>query len=467
MSEASTPKADGKRRVFLTGPTGIMGSATLRELAKRLDRFDITLLARDSKANRRKLAPYIGLQGVRVVWGDLLRFDDVLRGVQGADVVLHVGGMVSPAADYFPEKTFKVNTVSMRHIVDAVKLMPRPDEVAVVYIGSVAQYGPCPPPRHWARCGDTLRVAKMDAYASSKIAAERILSDSGLKKWVSLRQTAILSKALLNKAFDPITFHVPIKGVLEWVTDEDSGRLLANVCEEWVPEGFWQRRFYNVGGGKSFRLTNYEFERGLMRALHCPPPEKIFDVRWFATENFHGMWPADSDELEQLLHFRSGKTFDDYLREFSASLPWYYSLTPLAPAPLMKMVMRWVAGRNRLAPLYWLKHGMTERIDIHFGGIDKWRALPGWSGTDLSRPSETPRIRPHGYDEAKPTSQLGLADMKEAARFRGGECLSDEMKKGDMATLLRWRDASGAEFDASPASVLLGGHWGPPIDKPF
>ena len=33
-------------------------------------------------------------------------------------------------------------------------------------------------------------------------------------------------------------FHVPIRGVLEWATIEDSGRLLLNVCKDDVPE-FW------------------------------------------------------------------------------------------------------------------------------------------------------------------------------------------------------------------------------------
>ena len=44
------------------------------------------------------------MAGIRIVWGDLTSYQDVLNGVTGADYVLHVGGMVSPAADYFPKK---------------------------------------------------------------------------------------------------------------------------------------------------------------------------------------------------------------------------------------------------------------------------------------------------------------------------------------------------------------------------
>lgn len=450
----------GKRRVFMTGVTGVMGMAAMREFEGRLDRFSLTVLARPGKKNRKKLQPFIE-KGVNVVWGDLMKPDDINSGVENADIVLHVGGMVSPAADYFPDKTYKVNTQSMQYVVDAVKARPDSDRVGVVYIGSVAQYGDRLPPNHRGRAGDLLRPAKNDAYASSKIDAERILSDSGLKKWVSLRQTAILSPALLGKATDPLAFHVPVRGVIEWVTAEDSGRLLANVCEDWVPDDFWCR-FYNVGGGKTYRLTNYEFEARLMAALRCPPPEKVFDAQWFATRNFHGIWFEDSDRLDDILHFRSGETAQEYFKRFADSLPWFYRLTPLVPAPVIKGMMRWVAGRNRLAPLYWRKHNVEERIRLHFGSREEWDALPGWEGTDLGRPSEIPPDASHGHDETKPPGRLGIEDMREAARARGGECLSAAMATGDMTTPLEWKNAEGACFKASPASVLLGGHWGPP-----
>lgn len=451
-----------KRNILITGATGTMGQAALQELLGRLERFNLILLARPSKKNRKLLAPYEQMEGVTVIWGDLMDPEAVARGVASADIVLHIGGMVSPAADYYPEKTFMVNTTAMRNIVEAVKARKDADRVGVVYVGSVAQYGSYLPPHHWGRCGDPLQPAKLDGYAISKMAAERILTDSGLPKWVSLRQSGILSKAMLMNAADPIAFHVPLRGVLEWVTVEDSGRLMANVCEADIPGNFWCR-FYNIGGGASYRLLNYEMEAKVMRSLGCPPPEKVFDVRWFATGNFHGMWFADSDRLEELTHFRGDVPADEYFAHMAKGLPWYYRLTPIVPAWVMKAVMRWVAGRNRLAPLYWKKHGVKERIDAHFGGMEAWDALPGWEGTDLSHPSDIPSPRPLAYDERKLPEELSLDDMKAVAASRGGKCLSQEMTEGDMLTLLDWETAEGIRFKGSPAAIALGGHWGPPV----
>ncbi len=180
-----------KHTVFLTGATGNMGWAGFQELYKKRDRFNLRILARPSKVNRKKLKPYMDDPAVTVIWGDLTRYEDILEGVTGSDYVLHVGGMVSPAADYYPEKTLKVNISAAQNIAKAVLAQPDSDEIKVVYIGSVAQLGDRMPPLHWGRSGDPVYASKYDKYSVSKCVAEKIIVDSGIKKWVSLRLTII------------------------------------------------------------------------------------------------------------------------------------------------------------------------------------------------------------------------------------------------------------------------------------
>lgn len=120
-----------RKTVFLTGATGNMGWAGFQELYKRKDRFDIRILARDSRKNRNMLKGYLSDPSVTVIWGDLTRYEDVLAGVTGSDYVLHVGGMVSPAADYYPQKTLKVNVSAAENVVKAVLAQPNADDMRV------------------------------------------------------------------------------------------------------------------------------------------------------------------------------------------------------------------------------------------------------------------------------------------------------------------------------------------------
>lgn len=446
-----------KKRIFLTGATGVMGTATLNELLSRCDKFDITVLVRDTKRNRQKMGRYG--DRIRVIWGDLMNYNDVLKGVSGADYVLHIGGMVSPSADYKPKSVLRVNVTAAENVVKAVKAQPNSDKIKVAYIGSVAQTGDRREPLHWARTGDPIFPSMFDYYAISKCRAERIFAESGLKYWVSLRQSGILYPAIL-KNMDPIMFHVPIRGVLEWATVEDSGRLMANLCEDGLPEEFWCK-FYNIGSGEEYRLTNYDFECYLLSCINCPAPEKIFDVKWFATHNFHGQYYLDSDKLEEYLHFRANIPVAEYFKQMATTLPKFYKLAKIAPAFVIKPFMRMIASDKIFGTLGWLKSNNEERIKAYFGSREEREKIGSWaemSDIHLAGEEEAERLS-HGYDESKPLAELDIEDMRQAAEFRGGKCLSATMIKGDLATKLEWECAFGHRFSASPALVLLGGHW--------
>ena len=444
-----------KRKVFLTGATGVMGSHGLRELCRYPDRYEVTVLARPGRRNERKLAPYIG-QGVKVVWGDLKSYESVASGVKQADVVLHVGGLVSPEADKYPEKTIEINLTSIKNIIRAAEGVATPP--AVVYIGSVAQYGDRNVPNHWGACGDLQIPSYFDAYGYSKTEAERLLAESCLPKWVSLRQTGILHSGLLTKASNPVAFHVPIRGVLEWVTAEDSGRLLERVCRESVPDFFWNK-FYNVGGGAAFRLTNYEFEAKLLKAMGCPPPEKVFDTKWFTTKNFHGFWFSDSDKLEELLHFRSGRTPEEYFGVMKSELPWFYSLAVVVPAWIIKAVMKRVAHTKDLGPMWWIKNDIKQRIQAGFGSRESWEKIASWKEIDLRRPSDTPT------ESAVP--DYSYSGIKSLVRSRGGDLLSPIEENVEPESRLELSCNCGHRFSLKARTLVEGGHWCPECLKRY
>ncbi|MCQ2340988.1 MAG: NAD-dependent epimerase/dehydratase family protein [Paludibacteraceae bacterium] len=455
------------KTVFLTGATGTMGFAGMTELLRYPDQYKVRILARPSEKNKKLLAKY--LDRIEVVWGDLTKYDDVLRGVTGSDIVLHVGGMVSPQADYRPTATRKTNLSAAKNIRDAVLAQDIEHQPKVVYIGSVAQMGDRREPLHWGRTGDPICVSAYDHYGITKALAERIITNSPIKHWVSLRQSGILYPAIL-KNFDPIMFHVPVRGVLEWATVEDSGRLLERICRDEVPEEFW-KRYYNIGSGEQYRLSNYEFECLLLDAIGCPKPEQIFDSKWFTTRNFHGMWYLDGDVLENYLHFRANVPVKDYFAQMAKSdtlpfaLKWAIRSKLVYAARLVPHIVKAVMHRLSLSTehgtQWWIKNNRLPRIHAYYGSLEAYQAIQPWDKMDLSHNSPEAVILDHGYDENKPMSEFTLEDMQRAAAFRGGQCLSSSMVKGDWDTPLQWQCAQGHVFTATPRLILLGGHWCP------
>lgn len=445
-----------KKTIFLTGATGHMGGAALSELLKEPQSFTIRILVLPTQRDRDAIAPVADLENVEVVYGDLCNYDDVLKCVTGADYVLHVGGMVSPAADYHPALTMKVNVDAVKNIIRAIKEQPNAADIRFLYVGSVAETGDRNAPIHWGRTGDPIKISVYDVYAVSKAKAERLVIESGLKHWVVVRQTGILHPSMLDK-LDPIMFHEPLNGVFEWATVHDSGVLLAHFCEYDLPEEFF-RRIYNIGGGEMYRTVNWEFMQMMYTAVGLGDLKHIMDPRWSATRNFHGQWYTDSDVLESYLHFRSGSV-QDFVDDVAKNLSFDKRMAKYAPAWFIRNVVFRQVANKPFGTLYWRKYDVEPRITAFFGSREAWDAIPGWDGFKLVRPSKTPTLLDHGYDESKPLNDLSIEDMQQAARFRGGECLSTEMTKGDLYTPLTWRCAQGHEFRATPALVLLGGFW--------
>ncbi len=463
-----------KKTVMLTGGSGNMGFAGFKELYARKDKFNITLLLRGSEKNREKFKAYLNDPSVRIVWGDLTNYDNVLDAVTGADYVLHVGGMVSPAADWKPYRTQKTNIGAAQNICNAVLAQPNADDIKVCYIGTVAETGDRNYPIHWGRCGDPLKISVYDHYAVSKARAEAVFVESGVKNWVSMRQSGILYPNIL-KNMDPIMFHVPVNGVLEWCTVEDSGRLLANLCEEDMKgnlgSDFWNH-FYNIGSGKEYRISNYEFECLLLGTLGLAGPEKLFEPHWFITKNFHGQFYADSDKLEEFLHFRENLPIQDYFNRLADQVAFYFKIPRHLPkgavAAAAKPFMKKLAKTKDFGTIDWAENDNKTRMSAYYGSKEEYDKIPKkWENFEIQQfdkdTSAAEQFKlDHGYDESKPESELDINDMKQAAKFRGGECLSDTMVKGDLATKLKWKCGHcGTEFEASPALILLGGHWCP------
>mgnify|MGYP002387090292 CR=1 FL=1 len=439
-----------------------MGLAALKELLKAAS-FEIITLVMDTKRDRKIIEPYLQEKNLKVYYGDLTNYADVLKCVAGVDIVLHCAALVSPLADRYPEAAMKINYGSTVNIIKAIKAQSDWEKIKLVYIGTVAQTGDRMPPIHWGRVGDPIKPSIHDYYAVSKVAAERAVIESGLKYWVSLRQTGIISKKMIE-INDPIIFHNCLDNVLEYITDKDSGVLLRNICGD-LPEDFWCH-IYNIGGGQDCRLSSYEMFKNLFELMGIKNLENVLDSKWFALRNFHGQYFLDSDKLNDYLNFRSlGK---EYLYElYRKKLGWLL--------PVIRTINKIPAGekisgrifKNRFkkilykerGTLNWLLNGKEEFIEPYFISKEKWAEIPSINEFKPFTDWDKVIWIDHGYDENKEESELSIEDLEAAAEFRGGQLLSKRMEKGDWHTKLEWQCAFGHKFRASPRLILEGGHW--------
>ncbi|HEX3044476.1 MAG TPA: NAD(P)-dependent oxidoreductase, partial [Bacillota bacterium] len=186
----------------------------------------------------------------------------------------------------------------------------------------------------------------------------------------------------------------------------------------------------------------------------------------------HGQFYLDSDKLNDYLHFRNDGFeyfYQLYLDNLGSTATILKILTKLPGGQkfiggAMKERFRKLSLTER-GTMNFIENKRTDFIDPFFISESEWHKTPNFSEFQHFEDWNTVIPIGHGYDEGKSESQLTIGDMKGAAEFRGGRCLSDSMLNGDMTSKLTWKCAFGHEFQASPRLVLEGGHWCPQCER--
>lgn len=474
-------------KILLTGSSGTWGREALKSLMKLgINDFKVVLPLRRKQRNQILSNHYKMLYGdkVDIVFSDLKNYADCIKLVDGVDYIFNLAAIIPPTADHYPKTAYQSNVKGTKNLVEAIKNSNK--NIKFIHASSVSVYGGRNYKHPWGRVGDPVMPAAFDYYAMTKAMSERIVLESGLPNFVILRQTAILHKNLFaNNLKDGLMFHTAWNSPLEWTTAHDSGRLIKNIVkldDAGMLENFWNR-IYNIGGGDNHRVTGYDtFKDGF--ALCGATVSEFFRPNWNATKNFHGVWFEDSNQLDEKVHFVSESYFD-YWNQMKKHL-WYYTLAKPIPKKWLAKFMIEPLLENTNAPTYWIKHGKNGRVKAFFGSYEKFCELPdNWSEfpllvngksfdgkvvdyKELKNIKNAPKYRLyHGYDETKSDLELDIEDMKMAAKFRGGKCLSQTMEKGNLFQKLRWECHDGHEFEATPYTVLKAGHWCPECVENF
>jgi nucleoside-diphosphate-sugar epimerase len=424
-----------------------MGYEAFLELRRRSEKHNTRLLLRPSKVNKKRFAQFDGRDGVEIVWGDLTNAEDVRSAVKGVETVLHPAAMISPEADLYPEMARKINVGGTINLLDAIRAEPGGQEnIRFVYVASVAQYGDRLPPIEWINVGDPLRPSVHDHYALTKMEAETAVIESGLRYWVTMRQTYIAIPDTLS-LLDPIMFHQPLNQRIELITSRDAGYGLVQCAE--APDEFWGRT-YNMSGGPSCRVSFADYMERVFSLLGLGHYQDIFERNWFALKNFHCGYYQDSYVLDSYLgHFRD--SLDDHLDQLDRAFPrWMRIGATICPSPIIKFGMRQLVD-----PLKWIKNGKDSHVDAFFGSLEAWEAIPDWHQAPIvGETSPTPEP-----PSAQPPQPMSLDSLESFADSRGGRCLATEF--ADPGTRVGWLCQHGHSFDASPRLLISAGYWCP------
>jgi nucleoside-diphosphate-sugar epimerase len=304
-------------KVLLTGAFGNIGSHTAPELARRGHLVRMLSLDTTERRGRGRGLP----RGCEIAWGDVCDASDMARAVRGVDAVVHLAGVIPPAALEDPERARRTNVEGTREVLRACEALPTPPRL--LFASTFDVHGRTlskTPPRH---VDDPVEAT--DVYTAHKIECEALVRASKLT-WCIFRFTDVPILGIRDA--HPIMFEIGLHNRIEALHADDAGLAVANALE--TPE-VWGKTLF-VGGGKSCQLTYRDYLTRLLAAMGLDMlPDDAFSDKEYATD-----W-VDTDESQRLLRYqRHG--FGDIAEAIAKSLGWKRRLVPVA-SPVVRAAM--------------------------------------------------------------------------------------------------------------------------------
>ena len=319
--------------VLVTGGFGLVGSATVRQLATDGRPVVIADLETPANVKKAKALP----QGVAVRWADLTDADQVQRLISDVApaAIIHLAAIIAPAIYRMPKVARRVNVDATATLVRVAEAQPIPPRF--VHASSNAVFGPRNPHRtpEPLTADDPMRPC--DVYSGTKAEAEEIVQSSRLD-WVVLRFGGVLTTDLsaLPLSGDAMLFEsaLPSDNRVHTVDLRDvawacAAATTADVAGE----------ILLIAGDDSHRHCFADVAPALVSALGIPgaippgrPGDPNSDTDWFVTD-----W-MDTTRAQEALQFQH-HSWSDVMAELSAKF-WFTRYWGRLLAPIVREVMK-------------------------------------------------------------------------------------------------------------------------------
>ncbi len=318
--------------VLVTGAFGLVGSATVRQLAA----IGRHVVATDLETPATQKAAAELPAGVQVRWADLTdpaAVEALLTEVSPGTVV-HLAAVIPPLCYAKPQLAYNVNVGATANIVKAAENQANPPRL--VQASSIAVYGPRNPYRITDVLTAQTPVNPYDNYGKHKVEAESIVRASTLD-WVILRLGGVLTTEP-NLGMDPnlIFFEgvLPVDGRLQTVDVRDVASAFAAATTADV-----LGQTLLIGGDDSHRQRQGDIGQsttaamGLVGALPAGRRgDPNDDNGWFATD-----W-MDTATAQQVLSYQH-YSWPDMLAQTAEKVGWKRYLFRAA-APLARQYLK-------------------------------------------------------------------------------------------------------------------------------
>ena len=152
-------------KILVTGGAGFIGKHLVKYL---LDKGNIITIFDNFSNSEEKSINHFIKNGVKVVNGDIRKFEEILKETEDQDVLIHLAAKISVSQSILnPSETFEVNVDGTKNVLEACK---RSNIKKVIIASSAAVYGESVPK---IKLKENTKTNPISPYGKSKLVMEQ------------------------------------------------------------------------------------------------------------------------------------------------------------------------------------------------------------------------------------------------------------------------------------------------------
>ncbi len=282
------------KKVLVTGASGNVGMYVIKRLLSE-GKYEITALDLKNKKSLKKLKKY--QRRVNIVYGDI--FDVVLIEalVKGHDIIIHLAGVMPPIGEFSKKLMDIVDYNGTENIIKAINYYNK--NCHLIYASTTSLYD-----NDEASVRSIINKDKLTNYASCKYKVENLIKEK-LNKYTILRVPLVLSEI----KSEPFMYNLKKNKMVEVTTNVDAASAFVKCIDKLT---LVNKKTFNIGMGEKGRIE-YSIILKNIRKYYGISFRYILS-RIFLEKNYYSPILEDSDELENLINYRTDTLTNYYNR---------------------------------------------------------------------------------------------------------------------------------------------------------
>jgi len=283
------------KKILVTGAAGSIGIQVIKYLLSE-GKYEITALDLRNKKVLKKLKKY--RKRINIIYGDVTDAVLIEALVKDHDVVIHLASVMPPMGDFSQKIGEIVDYNGTENIIKAINYYN--NNCFLIYASTTSLYDNTLS----ANVKEKVKENELTNYSLSKYNTENLIKKK-LKNYTIFRLPLILNE--IEK--EPFMFNVKKNLVIEVTTNVDAAYAFVKAINY---KKELNKKTFNVGLGTEGRVKYNDVLKNILKYYGLS--WKYVLSRVFLEKTYKSPILTDSDDLENIIHYRNDSLYNYYRR---------------------------------------------------------------------------------------------------------------------------------------------------------